>query len=153
MRKILFTVLTLGIICILSTGVFAAPEQLDPTYNGTAQIINVTNPEDNITILKRHIIVTATGNEGVIITLYAYNPNTKKYELYKDANGEDSWRIGASGLFIKRMPTVDGINYVGVFSEQNGFDQFIKRRVDRDKTLKTIIIDKIEDVMGTINTD
>lgn len=153
MKKILFATLTLGLIYILSIGVFAAPQELDPTYDGTAQIITVTNPVDNITTLNRHIVVTATADEGVIVTLYTYDPDTKKYELYKDAYGNDSWRIGASGLFIKRIPVIDGINYVGVFAEQNGFDQFIKRRVDRNRTLKTIIIDKVEDVMGTINTD
>lgn len=150
MKKVLFAIITLGLIYILGTGVFAAPQELDPTYDGTAKIINVTNPDNNITTLKRYVVVTATGDEGVIVTLYTYNPETKMYELYKDANSDDSWRIGASGLFIKRIPVEDGINYIGVFAEQNGYDQFVKRRVDRDRSLKTIIIDKIEDVMNTI---
>jgi hypothetical protein len=56
-------------------------------------------------------------------------------------------------LFIKRIPITSGINYVGVFAEENGYDQFVKRRVDRNRTLRTIIIDRVEDVMDTINSD
>lgn len=157
-KKILLLVLTLGIIYILGLGAAAAPQAIDSSYRGTAKIVHVTNPNDGITTFKNHTVVSVTGDEGVIVTLYVYNPNNKKFVLHTERNGENSWFIGPSGLFVKRLPINPGVNYIGVFAEQRGYDQFITRRVDQaNKSIrdgvKTILIKSMEDIVQSMGSN
>lgn len=154
MRKhFILSIMAMCLIYILGAGVFAAPQTLEPEYRGTADIIKVTNPNDGITTFKNHTVVSVIGDEGVIVTLYAYDPNIRKFVLYTDKNGENSWFIGPSGLFIKRIPIMQGVNYIGAFAELRGYDHFITRRVDQaDRSIKdgitSILIKSMEDIIG-----
>ena len=151
-KKLLLLVLTTGLLYILSVGVFAAPQTINSSYRGNSGIIYVTNPNDGITTFKNHTVVSVIGDEGVIVTLYVYDANAGEFVLYTERNGENSWFVGPSGLFIKRLPIGNGVNYIGVFGESNGVSQFISRRVDRgskaiSEGIKSILIKSIKDVV------
>jgi hypothetical protein len=157
MKKfILSTIITISLIYVLGMITFAAPQTLSPEYKGTASdIINVTNPDNGVTTFKNHTVVSVTGDEGVIVTLYTYDPQTTQFVLHTDKNGENSWFVGPSGLFIKRLPINDGINYVGIFAELNGYDQFITRRVDKEDLsikdgIKAIVIKSMDDIVESM---
>lgn len=152
LKKSIFLVLMIGSLYIFSIGAFAAPYTLDSSYRGTADIIQVTNPNDGVTTFKNHAVVSVTGNEGVIVTLYLYDPNVGQFVLYTQSDGGNSWFVGPSGLFVKRIPINVGVNYVGVFAELNGYDQFITRRVDRAnqsirEELKSLLIQSMDDLV------
>lgn len=154
-KKLVLIILTLCFVYILGTGVFAAPQAITQGTTGNAQIIDVTNPVDCITTFKNHVVVSVTGNEGVIVTLYTFDPNVNNYVIYTDKLGETSWNVGPSGLFIKRLPIVEGVNYMGVYAEYNDTDQFVSRRVDGASRslcdgLRAILINSVEDIVQTM---
>lgn len=155
-KKLIFTALLVSLLYILGCGTLAAPQTLEGTYTGTAQLVTVTNPNNGTTTFKSQAVVSVTGDEGVIVTLYTYNAESGVYELYTDKNGENSWFIGPSGIFVKRVPIYSGVNYIGVFAEQNGYDQFVIRRVDKgskkiSQGIKNILIKSMEEIVQTVN--
>lgn len=154
------SVFLLGIIiCIAimaSAYTFAAPQTLDPNYIGTADLITVTNPNNGITTFKNYTLVSVLGEEDVEISLYKYNPTTKRLTLYTEKNGRNTWYVGSSGLFIKRLPISNGVNYIGIFAGWRGYDQLIIRRVDKGSMtigggIKNILIKSMEDIVQTGN--
>ena len=154
-KKLLFITVVFSFIYILGLGASAAPYSLPSYYRGNASIINVTNPQDFLTTFKDHAVVSVTGNEGVVVTLYTYDPNSAQFIIYTQYNGETSWAVGPSGLFIKRMPINLGVNYIGVYAQLGGYDQFITRRVDRANQsirdgLKNILINSVDDIVQAI---
>lgn len=154
-KKAIIIIMTLCFVYILGAGVFAAPETIDPGYGGNSQVMQVTNPEDYVTTFKNHVVVSVTGSEGVVITLYKYDPNTDKYVVYTDKLGQTSWSIGPTGLFIKRLPIIQGVNYVGIYGQYDVNDQFVSRRVDGASRslcdgLRAILINSVEDIVQTM---
>lgn len=153
-KKIFLMSLSICMLYLLGTVSFAAPSQLSSTYISSIDVIDVTNPEDGVTTFKDNSVVSLIGQENVAISLYLYDPNLAKFVLFHEANGESSWIVGPSGLFIKRIPIDNGVNYIGVFAEYDGNGQFITRRVDRAKLsvknqIKTIFFKSMNDIVKT----
>ena len=137
--KILALVL---VFCVLGTSsAFAAPATIDAgSVGNVSDLIVITNPPvSKAATFDQSYIISGYGKEGVTVTLYWLDNGTYKKSDY-------SWKIGASGIFFKRVELGKGKNDILCYAESNGSRQHVKLEI-------TYLSTGFNDMMSGIKVD
>ncbi|MFZ5989347.1 MAG: hypothetical protein ACOYWZ_19810 [Bacillota bacterium] len=121
---VLFTlaVFVLG-LCVTS---FAAGENdllANKDTKDTKQfLVTITRPEgDESTFKKSYVICGNSDKEGITVQLLMYNDKTGNFEPFKNTDEEDTWKIGASGFFMKEIELPNnGANRIRIAAYKDG---------------------------------
>lgn len=98
-----------------SGAAMAAPDTLYAGTSGsTNDLIVITNPpSDKAATFDMSYIISGYGQEGATVTIYLYENGVYNKTEY-------SWKIGASGLFFKKITLAKGKNAILCYAETNG---------------------------------
>ncbi|NMB33302.1 MAG: hypothetical protein GX992_03555 [Clostridium sp.] len=67
-------------------------------------LVTITRPEgDETTFKESYVLCGNSGKENITVQLLMYNEWTGKFEPFCNIDGEDTWKIGASGFFMKEI--------------------------------------------------
>lgn len=137
-KKFLALIAVFAMILLYSSEVFAAGVD-DVVSNkwtkSTSQfIVIITRPDDNeSTFRKSYIICGNTRKENIRVKLLILNKNTGTYELFNNSNGENSWDIGASGVFMKEIDLpYEGSNTIRIVA----YDKYASKSLVAGKNLQ-----------------
>ena len=104
-------------------------------------VINITRPEgDEVTYNPTYMICGNTDKSGVTVEVKVYDPNLDSYVALPTIDGDSSWSIGESGMFMKevKLPYYDA-NKIKIVSYSAADDQQV------DKFTITVLKDGIKD--------
>lgn len=101
---------------------FAAPDIMSVNDRGNAtDLIILNNSGEEITVFSKDYVISGSGQEGVVVTLYIYNSTDNVYKkVYITKDGEPKlmeWKIGPSGLFMDEVQLVEGNNRFALRAE------------------------------------
>ena len=114
----------IALVCIItifsSVAVFAAPETLNSTTTGnSSNIIVITNPPtDKSATFDMSYIISGYGRPGADVTMYFFDGTVYRKSAY-------TWKIGASGLFFKKITLAKGKNALICFAESGSANQTV----------------------------
>lgn len=114
-------------------------------------IINITKPEGDAdsTFKKTYVICGNTDKEDVTVELSVYSKSSDSFVAYNNTEGESSWTIGSSGMFMKEISLPNyGANRIKIVAYKSSDPE--KKQVEEFTItlLKEALKDKIID--GTI---
>ncbi len=114
----------IALICLItvmsSVVAFAAPAVLNSTSTGNSNnIIVITNPPtDKSATFDMSYIISGYGKPGAQVTMYVYDGSVYR----RSAN---TWTIGASGLFFKKITLAKGKNALICYAESGSANQTV----------------------------
>lgn len=112
MKKLFTALICIAFIAAMGVTSFAAGPHL----------INITRPEgdEESTFKKSYVICGNTANEGITVELSVYDNDLGYYVPYANTEGETSWGIGSSGMFMKEVNLkYTGANKIQVVAYKN----------------------------------
>ena len=116
---------------------------LPATYSGSVSgLITIKNPETLVSsTTTRSYVVSAVAMPNTIVTLYAYNAQTDKYEKMFSESGEAmTTTVGASGLYAQSVNLNTGKNNIMVVASGTSGVEVIKMEI----TLNLGFVDKLK---------
>jgi hypothetical protein len=81
------------------------PVYLD-SVNVTKQFdyINISRPDTYETVFKKRFVISGyTEEENLKISIYIWDSKIKKYIPFENEDGNSSWKIGKSGIFMQEF--------------------------------------------------
>ncbi len=111
----------LCIVTILCTSIaYAAPNTLSSGTTGNSNnLIVITNPPtDKSATFDMSYIISGYGRQGASVTIYFYDNGVYKKSMY-------DWKIGASGLFFKKITLAKGKNAIICYAESGKANQAV----------------------------
>jgi hypothetical protein len=97
-------------------------------------IVTITRPDsDESTFRNSYIISGNTKKNNIKVKLLLLNKTSDKYELFENDEGESSWIIGTSGVFMKEVELpVEGSYAIRIVA----FNKFDENNLVLGKTLQ-----------------
>jgi hypothetical protein len=92
------------------------------SVSGFAQgLIKITKPEgsEESTFKKSYVISGKTDKEDVVVELSRYRADLGYFTPLSNSEGETSWIIGSSGMFMKEVPLNEGANKLKIVAYRN----------------------------------
>ena len=114
----------IALVCVItifsSIAVFAAPDVLESTATGNStNIIVITNPPtDKSATFDMSYIISGYGRPGADVTMYFHDGAVYRKSAY-------TWKIGASGLFFKKITLAKGKNALICYAESGTANQTV----------------------------
>jgi hypothetical protein len=106
-------------------------------------IIKITRPDgDETTFKQSYVICGNTTYTDVSVAVKVYNPNSGEYIPLATVEGEQSFRIGDSGFFMKEVKLQMGANKIRVYAYNGENSQVNEFTIT---VLEESIKDKIKD--------
>ena len=108
-------------------------------------LVKITRPEgsEESTFKKTYLICGNTDKEGVTVELSVYDDSLGYYVPYFNTEGESSWVIGSSGMFMKEVELKSGANLIKIFAYRNSDPQDQQTETFTITLLKENLKDKI----------
>ena len=119
MKKII-GLLLVAMLCMSSIVCFAAPASLAPaTQSNSNNLIVITNPPtDKSATFDMSYIISGYGRPGADVTMYFFDGTVYRKSAY-------TWKIGASGLFFKKITLAKGKNALICYAESGTANQTV----------------------------
>lgn len=95
LKRFFFIIIIMSVLAVPAVGI-AAPDELAPDAQGnTTGLIEIANFEDEeLSTFEKNYILSGSGQEDVVVTLYVYTDTSQKYQKVviaeKDATVEDN---------------------------------------------------------------
>lgn len=107
--------------------------------------IKITRPEgpEESTFKKTYVICGNTDKEDVTVELSVYDESLGYYVPYYNTEGESSWSIGSSGMFMKEVELKSGANMIKIFAYRSSNPQEQQTETFTITLLKENLKDKI----------
>lgn len=125
MIKRLFQAIIIAFILSIAVTGFAAPDEMAADDKGNAtDLIILNNPAgEEIVTFEKSYILSGSGQEGIIVTLYVYSSADNKYKkIFIQEDGKlkpVEWQIGESGQFMNEIELSDGNNKFALRAEKD----------------------------------
>lgn len=80
-------------------------------------IIKITRPDGDETTFKQSYVISGnTAYEGVTVAFQVYDSASGQYVSLQTVDGDESFRIGDSGFFMKEVRLKNGANKIRVYA-------------------------------------
>ena len=151
MKRLLFLVIIVSLaVSIVQPSYAVNIYNKNSKSNLKSKLVNITKPNGDESIFgKLYLICGYSKYSNVNVKLLIYNKNKGKYEDFETTSGESSWKIGASGVFVKEVKFLaNGANCIRLACYQNSTED-----VQIEDYTITVLKDSFKDVIreGLIN--
>lgn len=154
-KLIMMTAVSALLAALYASPVLAAPEKLTGEEKSTADLVELSKPEEDFSTFSNTCIVSGVSKEDVKLYIYIKNEDEDTYEKLIVDNKDVTWVVGPSGIFVREIGLErNTINRLLIYAEKEDDFQIILRNITvKNLSLKEILkneVVRVEDIISRI---